>query len=76
MVDGSFKDLKLTDYKGKYLVFFFYPLDFTFVCKKCFYFFFTCDFYDILVFELFSTLHQNSVVLIYVYLEMQVLRRF
>ncbi|KAK4003901.1 hypothetical protein OUZ56_005652 [Daphnia magna] len=32
VVDGSFKDLKLTDFKGKYLVFFFYPLDFTFVC--------------------------------------------
>ncbi len=26
------KELKLTDFKGKYLVFFFYPLDFTFVC--------------------------------------------
>ncbi|XP_065834167.1 peroxiredoxin-1-like isoform X2 [Oscarella lobularis] len=32
MPDGSFKDLKLSDYRGKYLVFFFYPLDFTFVC--------------------------------------------
>eukprot|EP00112_Aurelia_sp_Birch-Aquarium-sp1_P019590 Seg4871.2 transcript_id=Seg4871.2/GoldUCD/mRNA.D3Y31 product=Peroxiredoxin-4 protein_id=Seg4871.2/GoldUCD/D3Y31 len=29
---GEFKDIKLSDYKGKYLVFFFYPLDFTFVC--------------------------------------------
>uniref|UniRef100_A0A674NNL5 Peroxiredoxin-2 n=1 Tax=Takifugu rubripes TaxID=31033 RepID=A0A674NNL5_TAKRU len=27
-----FKDLKLSDYRGKYVVFFFYPLDFTFVC--------------------------------------------
>ena len=26
------KELKLSDYRGKYLVFFFYPLDFTFVC--------------------------------------------
>lgn len=25
-------DLKLSDYKGKYVVLFFYPLDFTFVC--------------------------------------------
>ncbi len=25
-------NVKLTDYKGKYLVMFFYPLDFTFVC--------------------------------------------
>jgi len=30
--DGKFKELKLSDYRGKYLVFFFYPLDFTFVC--------------------------------------------
>eukprot|EP00057_Strongylocentrotus_purpuratus_P032053 XP_786503.2 PREDICTED: peroxiredoxin [Strongylocentrotus purpuratus] len=29
---GEFVDVKLSDYKGKYLVFFFYPLDFTFVC--------------------------------------------
>ncbi len=27
-----FKDVKLSDYKGKWLVLFFYPLDFTFVC--------------------------------------------
>ena len=26
------KELSLSDYKGKWLVFFFYPLDFTFVC--------------------------------------------
>jgi len=32
VVNGEFKDIKLTDYKGKYLVFFFYPMDFTFVC--------------------------------------------
>ena len=30
--DGSFKDVKLSDYKGKWVVLFFYPLDFTFVC--------------------------------------------
>ncbi|XP_020501787.1 thioredoxin-dependent peroxide reductase, mitochondrial [Labrus bergylta] len=29
---GEFKDLSLADFKGKYLVLFFYPLDFTFVC--------------------------------------------
>jgi peroxiredoxin (alkyl hydroperoxide reductase subunit C) len=29
---GEFKDISLNDYKGKYLVMFFYPLDFTFVC--------------------------------------------
>jgi len=29
---GEFGPVKLTDYKDKYLVFFFYPLDFTFVC--------------------------------------------
>ncbi|XP_013789383.1 peroxiredoxin 1-like [Limulus polyphemus] len=32
IVDGEFKEIKLSDYKGKYLVLFFYPLDFTFVC--------------------------------------------
>ncbi len=32
VVDGNFKDISLKDYKGKYLVLFFYPLDFTFVC--------------------------------------------
>jgi peroxiredoxin (alkyl hydroperoxide reductase subunit C) len=33
MPDGSIKgDFKLSDYKGKYVVLFFYPLDFTFVC--------------------------------------------
>ena len=32
MPDGSFKELSLADYKGKHVLFFFYPLDFTFVC--------------------------------------------
>jgi len=32
VVDGEFKTISLGDYKGKYLVLFFYPLDFTFVC--------------------------------------------
>jgi alkyl hydroperoxide reductase subunit AhpC len=32
VVDGEFKQISLDDYKGKYLVLFFYPLDFTFVC--------------------------------------------
>ena len=32
MPDGSFKSLSLSDYKGKYVILFFYPLDFTFVC--------------------------------------------
>ncbi|KAJ9468314.1 Thioredoxin peroxidase [Diplonema papillatum] len=32
MPDGSFKEVSLSDYKGKYVVLFFYPLDFTFVC--------------------------------------------
>ncbi|KAL5017068.1 hypothetical protein ScPMuIL_006657 [Solemya velum] len=30
--NNEFKDISLADYKGKYLVLFFYPLDFTFVC--------------------------------------------
>jgi len=32
MPDGSFKKVSLSDYAGKWLVLFFYPLDFTFVC--------------------------------------------
>ncbi|XP_020286768.1 peroxiredoxin-like [Pseudomyrmex gracilis] len=32
VVKGDFKEIKLSDYKGKYVVLFFYPLDFTFVC--------------------------------------------
>ena len=32
VLNGDFTEIKLSDYKGKYLVFFFYPLDFTFVC--------------------------------------------
>jgi alkyl hydroperoxide reductase subunit AhpC len=30
--NGEFKNISLADYKGKWLVFFFYPEDFTFVC--------------------------------------------
>lgn len=30
--NGQFKKIQLEDFKGKYLVLFFYPLDFTFVC--------------------------------------------
>ena len=32
MPDGSFAEVSLADYRGKYVVLFFYPLDFTFVC--------------------------------------------
>ena len=32
MPDGQFKELSLSDYRGKYVLLFFYPLDFTFVC--------------------------------------------
>jgi alkyl hydroperoxide reductase subunit AhpC len=32
VVNEEFKQLKLSDYRGKYVVLFFYPLDFTFVC--------------------------------------------
>lgn len=32
VVNGQFKEISLKDYTGKYLVLFFYPLDFTFVC--------------------------------------------
>lgn len=30
--DNSMKEISLSDYRGKYVVLFFYPLDFTFVC--------------------------------------------
>ncbi len=32
MPDGSFQEISLSDYRGKYVLLFFYPLDFTFVC--------------------------------------------
>lgn len=32
VVNEDFKTVKLSDYRGKYVVLFFYPLDFTFVC--------------------------------------------
>ncbi|RZF38458.1 hypothetical protein LSTR_LSTR011948 [Laodelphax striatellus] len=32
VVNSDFKEIQLSDFKGKYLVLFFYPLDFTFVC--------------------------------------------
>ena len=33
VVNGDFKEnFKMSDYRGKYVLFFFYPLDFTFVC--------------------------------------------
>jgi alkyl hydroperoxide reductase subunit AhpC len=32
VVNEEFKQFKLSDYRGKYVVLFFYPLDFTFVC--------------------------------------------
>jgi peroxiredoxin (alkyl hydroperoxide reductase subunit C) len=34
MADDSFKEVKLSDYRGKYTLLFFYPLDFTFVCPS------------------------------------------
>ncbi len=35
MPDGSFnEEFKLSDYRGKYTLLFFYPLDFTFVCPS------------------------------------------
>ncbi|NEQ51007.1 MAG: peroxiredoxin [Leptolyngbya sp. SIO3F4] len=32
VVDQEFKTIKLSDYRGRYVILFFYPLDFTFVC--------------------------------------------
>ena len=34
LADNSFAELKLSSYRGKYVVLFFYPLDFTFVCPS------------------------------------------
>ncbi|MBD3175747.1 MAG: redoxin domain-containing protein [Armatimonadia bacterium] len=34
MGDNEIKDVSLSDYKGKYVVLFFYPLDWTFVCPS------------------------------------------
>jgi len=34
MPDNSFEELKLSSYRGKHVVLFFYPLDFTFVCPS------------------------------------------
>ncbi|WP_017304382.1 peroxiredoxin [Spirulina subsalsa] len=32
VIDQEFKTIKLSDYRGKYVILFFYPLNFTFVC--------------------------------------------
>jgi alkyl hydroperoxide reductase subunit AhpC len=32
VIDGELAEVKLGDYKGKWVVLFFYPLDFTFIC--------------------------------------------
>ncbi|HED04930.1 MAG TPA: peroxiredoxin [Candidatus Fraserbacteria bacterium] len=32
VVDSQFQRVKLSDYRGQYLIVFFYPMDFTFVC--------------------------------------------
>ena len=32
MPDNSFEEISLSSYRGKYVILFFYPLDFTFVC--------------------------------------------
>lgn len=34
VVNGDFTELKLSDYRGKWVVLFFYPLDFTGVCQS------------------------------------------
>lgn len=34
MPDNSFAEISLSSYRGKYVVMFFYPLDFTFVCPS------------------------------------------
>jgi len=34
MSDNSFAEINLSEYRGKYVILFFYPLDFTFVCPS------------------------------------------
>ena len=34
MPDGTFAEFRLSSFRGKYVVLFFYPLDFTFVCPS------------------------------------------
>ena len=34
LADGSFKDITLSGYRGKNVILYFYPLDFTFVCPS------------------------------------------
>ena len=34
MPDNTFKEISLSEYRGKYVILFFYPLDFTFVCPS------------------------------------------
>ena len=34
MGNNAFEELKLSSYRGKYVILFFYPLDFTFVCPS------------------------------------------
>ena len=34
MPDNTFAELTLSSFRGKYVVLFFYPLDFTFVCPS------------------------------------------
>ena len=33
-INGGIKKIKLSDYKGKWVILFFYPADFTFVCPS------------------------------------------
>ena len=34
MADNSFGEIRLSDYRGRYTLLFFYPLEFTFVCPS------------------------------------------
>lgn len=34
MADDSFREIRLSDFRGRYVVLYFYPLDFTFVCPS------------------------------------------
>jgi len=51
----AIKNVKLSDYKGKWVVLFFYPLDFTFVCPTE-----ICNFSD--AYDTFQSLSKNIMI--------------
>ena len=61
--DNQFKEIKLSDYLGKYVVLFFYPLDFTFVCPTE-----IVAFSDRCVESIHTHTHTHTYIYIYIYI--------